>query len=322
MAAGIRYSVVVPVRDEEEVLPEFYSRVGEAMRATGEPYELLFVDDGSTDGSLPLLERLAGEDPAVRVVCLSRSFGHQAALAAGLDRARGDAVVTLDADLQDPPSLIGEMIARWQGGAEVVSARRARRRGERLLKKAAAFLFSRLLRRISAVRMAVDTADFRLLDRRVCDSLRALPERRRYLRGMVSWVGFSQAEVLYERQGRAAGKPKYRWGGSFRLAMDAVTSFSRAPLRTALWLGLLVIAGGLGALAYALARGPAAVPSRVWALAIPVLLVTNGLTLVMIGLLGQYVGRISDEVKGRPLYVVAKLVGFGAESPSGRRSSE
>ena len=311
MSEGITYTVVVPVRNEEEVLPECCRQLAEVMRSTGEPYELLFVDDGSTDGTLLFLERLAENEQAVRVIRLSRSFGHQIALTAGIDRARGDAVVTIDADLQDPPSAIPRMISRWKEGADVVVARRTRRRGERLAKRAGAYLFSRLLRRIAAVPIPVDTADFRLLDRKVCEWLRRIPERHRYLRGLVSWVGFTQAEVLYERQGRFAGRPKYRLLASASLAVDAVTSFSTAPLRIALSVGILAIAAGLGFLVFALVRGRVAGSfGGEWAVIASVLVILNGTTLMLVGLLGAYVGRIFEEVKRRPLYVVQKLIGF------------
>ncbi len=276
--------------------------------------EWLVVDDGSSDGSLDLLRALAGADRAVRVVCLSRTFGHQAALSAGIDHAEGDAVVTMDADLQDPPELIPEMLERWRGGAMVVCTRRTARRGEGVAKRASAFLFGRLLRRMATVPIPPDVADFRLMDRRVCDVLRRMPERRRYLRGMVAWTGFSQVEVRFERQPRAAGVPKYRLGNMLRLAFDAMSSFARAPLRTAVVLGIAVLVCGGAYLLATTLRRPDAVDAPYWPLALTALFVLGGVILVALGLLGAYVARVADEVRKRPLYVVRELI--GGEPPS------
>jgi polyisoprenyl-phosphate glycosyltransferase len=308
MARHTRLSVVVPVRDEEAVLPEFHRRVSEVMRSTGEGYEIVYVDDGSRDRTLPLLRQLASTDPGVRVLSLSRTFGHQVALSAGMEHAAGDAVVTIDADLQDPPELIPELIAKWKAGAEVVSARRTRRHGERLVKRACAYLFSRVLRRVATVPLAADSADFRLLDRKACARLLDMRERIRYLRGMVSWLGFTTAEVPYERQGRAAGRPKYRFASSLQLALDALCSFSTVPLRAVLPLGLLVLAGGLVWLVVSLVGG---IGGRAgWPVAASALVMLDGVVLIVLGMLGEYVGRILEETKRRPLYVLRERVGF------------
>ena len=312
-------SVVVPVRDEEESLAELHRQLGAVLRGLGEPYELLFVDDGSTDGSPAVLRGLAAADPAVRVLALSRGFGHQAALTAGLDRARGEAVITLDADLQDPPALIPRLVACWREGYEVVLTRRVRRRGEGPFKRAASFLFYRLLRRLTDVPVGVDAGDFRLLDRRVVRWLRRAPERHRYLRGLVGWAGFRRTEVPFERQARFAGRSKYPPRRMFRFALDAITSFSTAPLRAAVWLGLVAVAAGLGFLVYVLHRrlvAGATVPG--WASIVSLLVVFHGITLLLLGVLGEYVGRIYEEVKRRPLYVVRERIGFGMP-PRGRR---
>jgi len=310
MEAETLISVVIPVLDEEEVLPELYRQLGEVMRTVGGRHELVFVDDGSEDGSLKLLRGFAASDSAVRVVCLSRSFGHQAALSAGIDHARGDAVVTIDADLQDPPSLLRDMVLRWSEGAEVVYARRSRRRGEGLPKRASAFLFGRFLRLVASVPIPLDVADYRLMDRRVCDCLRRMPERRRYLRGMVAWAGFRQVEIRYDRLPRAAGDPKFRLGNMLRLAFDALSSFARAPLRSAVILGLAALAGSLVVLILALVGRPSARAAGPFGpFALTALLALNGVTLLLLGLLGAYVGRLADEVRQRPLYVVRELIG-------------
>ena len=254
MKQALRYSVVVPVYNEQEVLPEFHWELAVVMRALGEPYEIIYVDDGSQDRSLEILRSLAASDPAVRGVRLSRNFGHQIALSAGLGLAEGQAVITLDADLQDPPALIPEMIARWREGAEVVLARRRSRKGEGLLKRATSFLFYRVLRRFSGLPLPLDAGDFRLLDRQACLWLRELPERHRYLRGLIGWAGFRQAEVPFDRQPRRAGRSKYPPGRMLGLALDGLTSFSIAPLRAAAGLGALVTAGGLICLLYVLYR--------------------------------------------------------------------
>jgi polyisoprenyl-phosphate glycosyltransferase len=286
-------SVVVPARDEAAVLPEFHRRLLAVLADLPIRAQVVYVDDGSVDGTWELLAGLAGRDGRVLALRLSRSFGHQAALSAGIDRANGDAVVTLDADLQDPPELICELIERWRDGAAVVHARRIRRRGEGSLKRVSAWLFHRLLRLVADVPVRVDVADFRLLDRAACDVLRAMPERHRYLRGMVAWAGFPQAEVPYERQPRRAGRTKYRLRAMVSLGLDAVVSFSRVPLRLAGWLGAAVVPASL----VLMMTGVLAVPVALLAL-------LDGVVLLLLALLGAYVARIGDEARARPLYVV------------------
>jgi polyisoprenyl-phosphate glycosyltransferase len=286
-------SVVVPARDEAAVLPEFHRRLAAVLADLPVRAQVVYVDDGSVDGTWEMLAGLAAHDDRVIALRLSRSFGHQAALSAGIDRAEGDAVVTLDADLQDPPELIPELVARWRDGSVVVHARRTRRRGEGILKRATAWLFHRLLRLVADVPIRVDVADFRLLDRAACEVLRAMPERHRYLRGMAAWTGFPQAEVPYERQPRRVGRTKYRLRTMVSLGLDAVVSFSRAPLRIAGWLGAVVVASSL----VLMLTGALAVPLALLAL-------LDGIVLLLLAVLGAYVTRIGDEARARPGYVV------------------
>jgi dolichol-phosphate mannosyltransferase len=239
----------------------------------------------------------------VRAVRLSRTFGHQAALSAGLDRAAGDAVVTIDADLQDPPELIPELAAKCREGYAVVHARRSRRLGEGWARRAASFLFHRLLRLVADVPIRVDTADFRLLDRSACDVLRTMPERHRYLRGMAVWAGFPQAEVRYERQARPAGRTKYRLRSMIGLGLDAVTAFSRVPLRVSGWMGAVVVPASLTLLVVGLVRAATGKPGG-WIMAAALLALLDGIVLLLLGVLGAYVARIGDEARARPLYVV------------------
>jgi glycosyltransferase involved in cell wall biosynthesis len=316
MRRQVRYSVVVPVYNEEQVLPEFHRELSAVMRSLSEPFEIIYVDDGSADRSLEILHSLAAAEPEVRGIRLSRNFGHQTALSAGLGLAKGRAAITLDADLQDPPSLIPDLIERWREGAQVVLARRTRRRGERLCKRVSSRLFYRLLRRLSGLPLPLDVGDYRLLDREVCLWLRGLPERHRYLRGLLGWAGFRQAEVPYERQPRRAGRSKYPPGRMLSLALDGLTSFSVAPLRAASGLGAVVTAGGLAYLLYVLYRRlVAGATVQGWASIVSLLIIFNGVTLILLGVLGEYVGRIYEEVRGRPLYVV--LEQFGGERDEG-----
>jgi glycosyltransferase involved in cell wall biosynthesis len=316
MRRTVRYSVVVPVYNEEQVLPEFQRELAAVLRSLGESFEILYVDDGSGDRSLEILRSLAAEEPEVGGVRLSRNFGHQVALSAGLDLAEGEAVITLDADLQDPPALIPELIARWREGAQVVLARRRRRRGEGLLKRASSRLFYRLLRGLSGLPLPLDVGDFRLLDREVCLWLRALPERHRYLRGLIGWAGFRQAEVPFDRQPRRAGRSKYPPARMLRFALDGLTSFSIAPLRAASGLGALVTAGGLAYLLYVLHRRLiAGATVEGWSSIVSLLVIFNGVILMLLGVLGEYVGRIYEEVKGRPLYMVRER--FGSRQDEG-----
>jgi dolichol-phosphate mannosyltransferase len=295
-------SVVAPMLDEEQLAEEFYSRVCSSL---GElPFELIVVDDGSTDGTPAILERLASTDPRLRVVTLSRSFGHQTALTAGLDHARGDAVVMMDADLQDPPEVIPSLLERWRDGSDVVYAVRNSRVGESAFKLTTARLFYRLISRLSSIELQENAGDFRLIDRGALEALLAMRERNRYLRGMTVWVGFTQSAVPYERDARYAGETKYTLRKMLKFALDAVSSFSHVPLQLATVLGFAI-----SALAFCMV--PVIIVLRAtghylagFSTITIALLLLGGVQLITLGILGEYVGRVYDEVKGRPLYFV------------------
>jgi polyisoprenyl-phosphate glycosyltransferase len=295
-------SVVAPMLNEEEIAETFYSRVCSALE--GLPFELVIVDDGSTDGTPDVLDRLASNDPRLRVITLSRSFGHQTALTAGLDHARGDAVVMLDADLQDPPEVIPKLVDQWLRGVDVVYAVRQSRAGESTFKLATARGFYRLMSKLSSIELQQDAGDFRLLDRGPLQALLAMRERNRYLRGMTVWVGFTQAAVPYERDARYAGKTKYTLRKMLRFSLDAISSFSHVPLQLATLLGFLISA-------VAFAMIPVILALKIFGEYLPgfstitiAILLLGGVQMITLGILGEYVGRIYDEVKGRPLYLV------------------
>jgi polyisoprenyl-phosphate glycosyltransferase len=303
-------SLVVPVFNEISILPEFHQRAAAALRACCETYEIIFVDDGSTDGSLEELRRLAGADPHVRVVSFSRNFGHQTAVTAGLNYSTGAAVVVIDADLQDPPELIPDLLARWREGYQVVYAvRRSRREGWG--KRAAYRLFYRLLRSLAYVNMPLDAGDFAIMDRRVVELLNEMPERNRFVRGIRAWVGFKQTGLEYDRQPRFAGESKYPFTKLMRLAYDGVISYSFVPLRVVTQLGFVISVVAFAAIAYLLGlKLLFGISLKGWTSTIVTILFLGGVQLVSIGILGEYVGRIFDEVKRRPLYVVKDEVGF------------
>jgi dolichol-phosphate mannosyltransferase len=317
-------SVVAPVCNEEATIHEFYARVRSALE--GINFELVLVDDGSTDGSAAALELLAAEDPRVHVVYLSRNFGHQTALTAGLDHARGDAVVMLDADLQDPPELIPRMLDHWLDGTDVVYAVREQREGESRFKLATARWFYRLFDTLAQVELHHNSGDYRLLDRRALDALLSMRERNRFLRGMTVWVGYTQAAVPYRRDPRYAGETKYTLTRMLRFSLDAIVSFSDRPLQLATLLGFLISTLAFVAI-------PVVIILRVTGSYLPgfssitiAVLLLGGIQLIAIGIIGEYVGRIYDEVKGRPLYLVrAKQNIPGDDSaplPAGREQVE
>jgi glycosyltransferase involved in cell wall biosynthesis len=295
-------SVVAPVYNEEALIGEFYARVCSALE--GLPFELVLVDDGSSDGSATALDRLAAEDPRVRVVFLSRNFGHQTALTAGLDHARGNAVVMLDADLQDPPELILRMLDHWKAGCDVVYAVREHREGESRFKLATARWFYRLFDKLAQVELQQNSGDFRLLDRRALDALLAMRERSRFLRGMTVWVGYRQAAVPYRRDPRYAGETKYTLSKMLRFSLDAISSFSHRPLQLATLFGFLISTLAFVAIPFVVVlRLSGSYLPGFGSVTIAVLLL-GGIQLIALGIIGEYVGRIYDEVKGRPLYVV------------------
>lgn len=312
MSAGPRFSVVVPLYDEEDNVPLLCERLRAVMDQTGAGWELVAVNDGSTDRTLELLEAEAAKDSRVRVLGLARNFGHQIAVTAGLDHAAGEAVILIDGDLQDPPELIHEMIERWQAGHDVVYAVRSEREGESRFKKLTALVFYRLIYRITDVDIPLDTGDFRLLDRKVVDALNAMREHNRFIRGMTSWVGFRQTGVRYVRQARHAGETKYPLGKMLRFAMDAITGFSWFPLQVmiyfSLFLGVLSVLSVPVIALLRLSLGPGFLGGQVTT--IVMLLLLGAFQLFFLFVMGQYVARIFDEVRQRPLYVVAQKTGF------------
>lgn len=311
-------SVILPCLNEAAVLRQTHGRLAEATaRIDGAQFEFVFVDDGSNDDTPAILRDLAEHDERVRGLCLSRNFGQQIATTAGLEAARGDAVVLMDADLQDPPELIETMIARWREGHQVVYAQRVEREGETAFKLWSAKLFYRLVNRLLRLPIPPDTGDFRLIDRAVVDAILRMPERDRFLRGMVSWVGFRQVAVPYRRAARAAGETKYPLLKMVRLAADGVFSFSFLPLRLAVWTGFLALGVALLGIIYAMGLRMFADPSqwvRGWASTFVAILFMGGVQLISLGIIGEYVGRIYGEVKQRPLYLVRERFGFGREA--------
>jgi dolichol-phosphate mannosyltransferase len=295
-------SVVAPVYNEEATIDEFYARICTALE--GLRFELVLVDDGSADGSPAALERLAEHDPRVRIVFLSRNFGHQTALTAGLDHARGDAVVMLDADLQDPPELIPTMLDHWRAGCDVVYAVREQREGESRFKLSTARWFYKLFDKLAQVELQHNSGDYRLLDRRALDALLSMRERNRFLRGMTVWVGYTQAAVPYTRDPRYAGETKYTLAKMVRFSLDAISSFSHRPLQLATLFGFIVSTVAFVAI-------PIVIGLRIAGSYLPgfssitiAILLLGGIQLIALGIIGEYVGRIYDEVKGRPLYLV------------------
>ncbi len=301
------FTIIAPVYNEKESLPFLYQRVKEVMDSTGEPWELILVDDGSRDGSTDEIRALAAQDKRVRPVIFARNFGHQLAVTAGLDYSRGHAVVIIDADLQDPPEVILEMIQKWREGFEVVYAVREDREGETWFKKLTASLFYRLIFRITDVKIPLDTGDFRLLDRKVVDVMNRMREHHRFLRGMSSWVGFKQVGVSYKRAARFAGETKYPFKKMFKLAVNAITGFSYLPLQIATYMGFISACLALVAIPIVIIlRTTTESQFTGQASSLIAILFLGGVQLISLGILGEYVGRIYDEVKGRPLYVISE----------------
>jgi glycosyltransferase involved in cell wall biosynthesis len=302
---SVTFSIVAPIYDEVENLPELYRRVREVMDSLRDSWELVLVDDGSSDGSTEAIRALAQQDEHVRPVIFARNFGHQPAITAGWDYARGQAVIIMDADLQDPPEVIPELIAKWRQGYEVVYAVRAEREGETWFKKTTAALFYRIVRSITDVNIPVDSGDFRLMDRKVVDVLKTMRERHRFPRGMSAWVGFRQVGVPYKRASRFSGTTKYPFNKMLKLALNAITGFSYFPLQLATYFGF--VSAGLSIIAI-----PVVIVMRLsghgaflgQATTLIAVLFLGGVQLISLGVLGEYLGRIYDEVKGRPLYIV------------------
>jgi polyisoprenyl-phosphate glycosyltransferase len=310
-------SVVIPIYNEQATLSELYRRLTRVLseNLAELAYEIVFVNDGSTDGSIQILSELHADDPAVKVVNLSRNFGHQAALTAGLDYAKGNAVICMDGDVQDPPEIIPTLVARWRDGNDVVYAVRKLRK-EGFIKRGCYAAFYRLLRRLSMVSIPLDAGDFALMDRRVVDCLKALPERSRFIRGLRTWVGFRQAAVEYEREKRFAGVPKYTWSKLVHLAVNGLLSFSALPLRMATAVGFMISFCSLLGIILALYLKlftDLAIPG--WTATVIPILVLGGIQLLSIGILGEYIAQIFDEVKQRPLYIIDGILDSERDSP-------
>ncbi|HVU01252.1 MAG TPA: glycosyltransferase family 2 protein [Polyangiaceae bacterium] len=320
-------SLVIPIFNEEEVIPELDRRLGAALRTVQESvdsWEVIFVDDGSKDRSFELLAELAAREPRFRVVSFARNFGHQMAITAGTDRAEGDAVVVMDADLQDPPEVIVEMIRKWREGFDVVYAVREERKGETAFKRFTAAAFYRIFRRmLGGIDLPQDAGDFRLMSRPVVLALRALRERHRFVRGMVTWIGFRQTAVRYVREARFAGETKYPLSKMLRFAADGITSFSTFPLRIATWLGLAAgfLAIGTGAWALYIKFFVKGVVTG-WTTIMMLVAFGSSAQLLMTGILGEYVGRIYEEVKRRPLYITARELNLDARTPGTAQAAD
>lgn len=313
-----KYSVVIPIFNEQDVLAELYQRIQVVMDDQEEPWEMILVDDGSIDQSARIIGELHQKDGRVKGISFSRNFGFQEAVTAGLAKSQGDAVILADADLQDPPEVFPMMLAKWREGYDVVYGIRTYREGETRFKKLTAKLFYRIIRRITSVEIPLDTGDFRLMDRRIVNTLLRMPERSRFLRGMVPWVGFKQAGIYYERQPRYAGESKFN---SVRqmvpFAIDAITSFSYFPLQLATIIGFIVagisLIGILGVIGLRLFGSQDELTGQ--ATTLVAVLFLGGVQLISLGIIGEYLGRIYDEVKGRPLYVIDKTWGIDQEGP-------
>ena len=315
--ASLDLSVVIPVYNEEALLQELYRRLKGALAPLGLRYEVILVNDGSHDRTPALLAELTASDPAFRAIHFSRNFGHQAAVTAGLDHASGEAVLVMDADLQDPPELLPEMLAKWREGYQVVYGVR-RKRKESLPKRLAYWAYYRLLATVTNVEIPLDAGDFALLDQRVVAALRALPERNRFVRGIRSWVGFRQTGLAYERDARYAGDVKYTFAKLVKLALDGIISFSYAPLRVAVYLGVVIsVASFLIAVFFLFYKLVVGVEVAGWTSLLIAVLFLGGIQLLTLGVMGEYISRIYDEVKQRPVYVIAELANFGA--PAGTR---
>jgi len=307
----IQYSIIVPLYNEELVVQETYRRLKQVMDSTSEPYEIIFVNDGSKDKTLTITKEICRQDNNIRLLSFSRNFGHQVAITAGMDHAGGRAIVVIDADLQDPPEMILKMIEKWQEGYDVVYGQRIKRKGETFFKKLSAKLFYLFLNNLTDIEIPVDTGDFRLIDRKVCEAFKSLPERNRYVRGLIGWLGFRQIGVEFVREERLAGESKYPLKKMIRFALDGITSFSRRPLKVPVYLGFVVsLASGCYLLAALCDKIFVRHWLPGWSAIVALSLLFNGLLFICLGIIGEYIGRIYDEAKGRPLYIIGEREGF------------
>ena len=304
----MKYSVVVPAFNEQEVLPLSYPRLKAVMDTLGD-YEIIFINDGSRDDTLRILKQIAAEDKAVKVISFSRNFGHQEAVSAGMAASSGDAVIIIDCDLQDPPEVIPGMVEKWRAGADIVYGLRTKREGETVFKKFTAWAYYRILRGLGGQYIPANTGDFRLIDRQVCDTLNAMPEKNRFLRGMAAWSGFKAAPFEYVRNERAAGTTKYSMKKMLKLAGDGITSFSNKPLKFPLAMGASVLILSMLYLILAVVL----VSLGIWAVMhvlFAVVFALLGFLFVSLGIIGLYLGRIYDEAKGRPIYIIGEKINF------------
>ena len=315
MENNVVCSVVIPVYNEEEVVNECYSRIKKVMDSTNEKYEIIFVNDGSKDNTRQMLKEICRVDGNVKLIDFSRNFGHQSAITAGMNYSIGQAVVVIDADLQDPPEVILRMLEKWREGYQVVYGKRLKREGESIFKKATAKVFYRILARLTEFDIPVDAGDFRLIDRKVCDALNKMDEKNRYVRGIISWLGFNTTYVEFVREKRYAGKTKYPLRKMLKFATDAVVSFSYKPLRITSYLGMALSGVSFIYLIIALFLKLFNVIDTVqgWMSIVAISLFFNGIVLLVLGIMGEYIGRIYDEVKARPLYVVNDFVNFNGK---------
>lgn len=315
MENNVVCSVVIPVYNEEEVVNECYSRIKKVMDSTNEKYEIIFVNDGSKDNTRQMLKEICRVDGNVKLIDFSRNFGHQSAITAGMNYSIGQAVVVIDADLQDPPEVILRMLEKWREGYQVVYGKRLKREGESIFKKATAKVFYRILARLTEFDIPVDAGDFRLIDRKVCDALNKMDEKNRYVRGIISWLGFNTTYVEFVREKRYAGKTKYPLRKMLKFATDAVVSFSYKPLRITSYLGMALSGVSFIYLIIALFLKLFNVIDTVqgWMSIVAISLFFNGIVLLVLGIMGEYIGRIYDEVKARPLYVVNEFINFNGK---------
>ena len=305
-------SVVVPVYNEEQVLEALHSRLLQVLSPSIASFEIVFVNDGSKDSTAAMLDAICKSDPRFKALHFSRNFGHQAAVTAGLHAVTGNVVVVIDADLQDPPELMHDMLGKWHEGYDVVYAQKIRRKGVGPLKRTAYYLYYRILRGLTDIEVPPDTGDFCLMDRKIVDLLNAMPERNRYVRGLRAWLGFKQTAILFDRPARFAGETKYPFRRMVALAVDGILSLSKAPLRLAMYFGFFASAVSFALLIYFVLErlfGPGNL-ARGWASTIVVILFLGGVQLICLGVIGEFIGRIYDEVKQRPLYIVGRSTGF------------